>query len=255
MERYQVILAYDGTRFHGSQYQTDTRTVQNVFEDALTKLKWSGSSVLFAGRTDAGVHASNQVASFDLEWNHSPLDLRNALNVLLPGDVAVRKVLVRSLDFHPRFDAISRTYCYRIYCQSVRDPTRDRYAWRFWPKPDISKLQTASKLFVGIHDFSGFGRATNPGGNTTRNVLSAQWSQIDDEIYFNVSANAFLYHMVRRLVYAQMIVGKGDLSIEELSRFLTNLDTDLVQGLAPPQGLSLIDVEYPGINSENDGKY
>jgi len=255
MERYQVILAYDGTRFHGSQYQTDTRTVQNVFEDALSKLKWSGTPVLFAGRTDAGVHASNQVAAFDLDWNHSPFDLRNALNALLPRDVAIRNVLVKSSGFHPRFDAISRTYCYRIYYQPVRDPTRDRYAWRLWPKLDIIKLHAASELFVGTHDFSGFGRATNPGGNTNRNVLSTQWSQAGDEINFIITANAFLYHMVRRLVYAQMMVGKGNLSIVDLRRFLMSKETDLIRGLAPPHGLSLVDVIYPGINGENDGKY
>jgi tRNA pseudouridine38-40 synthase len=255
MERYQVILAYDGTNFHGSQFQTDTRTVQNVVEDALRKLKWTGTPVLFAGRTDAGVHASSQVAAFDLEWDHSPLDLRNALNALLPKDVAIKNVFVKSPGFHPRFDAITRTYCYRIYCQPVRDPTRERFAWRLWPKPNFKRLQAAAKLLVGLHDFSGFGRATRPGGSTTREVLSAQWIHADDEISFIVTANAFLYHMVRRLVYAQIMVGKMNLSLDDLHQHLKNTDAGLIQGLAPPHGLALVEVKYPAMDSENNGKY
>ena len=156
MERYQVILVYDGTDFYGSQRQAESRTVQGVFEAALKKLDWSGKSVLLAGRTDAGVHASGQVLCFDLEWKHPPADLLRALNALLPKDVAVRSISPSRSDFHPRFDATARTYRYRIDCKPVRDPLIERYVWRVWPPPDFSRLQKAAGYFLGKHDFGAF---------------------------------------------------------------------------------------------------
>jgi len=245
MERYQVILAYDGTDFHGSQYQTETRTVQNVFEATLLKLGWTGKSVLFAGRTDAGVHASGQVAAFDLAWNHSPGDLMNALNALLPADVSVFNAVVSQPDFHPRYNAKARTYRYRIYCNPVRDPQLDRFAWRVWPAPDYDRLAAASQIFLGIHDFAGYGRATSPGGSTIRYLIAANWLKADAELNFVITGNAFLYHMVRRLVYAQVRAGQGKLRLEDLKRHLQIPGSEPIQGLSPPQGLSLVEVSYP----------
>lgn len=256
MERYQVILAYDGTDFHGSQVQTETRTVQGVVEVALRKLNWTGKSILIAGRTDAGVHASGQVAAFDLDWSHSPTDLKNALNALLPHDVVISDISTSRSDFHPRYDAVARSYRYRIYCQPVRDPIRERHAWRVWPAPDFGLLQSASLVTCGIHDYRGFGRATSPGGSTIRNVMKAEWlpgagRYAGDELDFEITANAFLYHMVRRLVYAHIAVGQGILDLEDLKPHLQNPESELVQGLAPPQGLSLVKVSYTALNDEN----
>ena len=136
MARYQVILAYDGTRFLGSQRQANSRTVQGELEKALRKVGWSGTSVLIAGRTDAGVHASGQVAAFDFDWSYADDVLGRALNANLPVDMAVREVRVAADDFHPRFDASSRRYRYRLFCQPVRDPLRETLAWRTWPAVD-----------------------------------------------------------------------------------------------------------------------
>ncbi|HZW05020.1 MAG TPA: tRNA pseudouridine synthase A, partial [Anaerolineaceae bacterium] len=122
MERYQVILAYDGTEFQGFQRQTGTRTVQSEIETALRRLGWQGRSILSAGRTDTGVHAAGQVIAFDLDWTHSPETLGRAMNAFLPSDVAVKAVRATAPDFHPRFDAVARCYHYRIYCQPARDP-------------------------------------------------------------------------------------------------------------------------------------
>ncbi len=256
MERYKVILSYDGTEFHGSQYQIDTRTVQGVVEAALRKLNWSGKSVLFAGRTDAGVHASGQVAAFDLEWNHSLPDLKNALNALLPRDVVIYHVSVSQPDFQPRFDAVSRTYRYRIYCLPVRDPIRERYAWRVWPAPNFKSLKTASLETRGVHDFSGFGSITSPRSSTVRNVMEAGWysddsRKADDELHFEITANAFLYHMVRRLVHMHIAIGQGTMNLDDLWYYLRNPKSGLVQGLAPPQGLTLVRVSYSAQNDEN----
>src|SRR5512138_3419368 len=122
MARYQLTLAYDGTDFFGSQRQAKRRTVQGELEKALCKLGWVGRSVIMAGRTDTGVHATGQVASFDLDWSHPDEELLRALNAFLPGDLAVQQAQIVDARFHPRFDATSRRYCYHLFCQPVRDP-------------------------------------------------------------------------------------------------------------------------------------
>jgi tRNA pseudouridine38-40 synthase len=145
MARYKLILAYDGTEFFGSQRQSDERTVQSVLEAALRKLDWQGTSILLAGRTDRGVHASGQVAAFDLDWNHPPETLLRALNANLPPDVAARRISFAASAFHPRFDAVSRTYRYEIFCDPVRNPLRERYAWRVDPAPAFDACKRAPR--------------------------------------------------------------------------------------------------------------
>src|SRR5512145_3367616 len=117
MARYQLTLAYDGTEFFGSQRQASKRTVQGELEKALAEIGWTGRSVILSGRTDTGVHATGQVASVDLHWLHADEDLLRALNAELPFDMAVHSARVVDPKFHPRFDATSRCYCYRLFCQ------------------------------------------------------------------------------------------------------------------------------------------
>jgi tRNA pseudouridine38-40 synthase len=243
MARYQIILAYDGTDFQGFQRQAKGRTVQGVFEAALSRLGWSDRVTLFAGRTDRGVHAKGQVAAFDLEWNHPVEDLGRALNAYLPDDVAVRSVRVAAPDFHPRFDATGRTYQYQIYCQPDRDPLRDRYHWQVWPELDLTLLQRAAPVLVGTHDFAAFGTPPRTGGSTIREVYSAAWELRSGGLLFEVSANAFLYHMVRRMVYLQVQVGKNLLELESFSRAV-QVAQPQPPGLAPACGLALKEVMY-----------
>ena len=213
MARYQVILAYDGTDFIGSQRQAKKRTVQGELENALRKLGWSGRSVLLAGRTDTGVHAAGQVASVDLDWQHTDGDLLRALNANLPADMAARDVRIVPPGFHPRFDATSRRYRYRLFCEPVRDPLREGFAWRVWPEIDGDALRATALLFVGQHDFSAYGTPPRAGNNTVRTVMNSSWQQVDDEWRYEVQANAFLYRMVRRLVFVQVAVAQGKISV------------------------------------------
>lgn len=246
MAHYKVILAYDGTHYRGSQRQlAEIRTVQGVVEKALRKLGWTEASTIFAGRTDAGVHASGQVFVFNLDWRHSLEDLGNALNALLPKDASARQVIEISEDFHPRYHAISRSYRYRIFADSVRNPLKEQYAWRVWPVPNLKYLQAAAQVFLGIHDFSAFGRPTSPNGPTIRELMTANWHYDVDDLIFDVTANAFLYHMVRRLVHVQVAVGQGRLQVDALLKHLQNPGGLPLHGLAPPQGLSLMAVHYP----------
>jgi tRNA pseudouridine38-40 synthase len=173
MARYQLTLVYDGTDFFGSQRQVRSKTVQGELEKALSKLGWTGRSVIMSGRTDTGVHATGQVASFDLNWSHTDEDLVRALNATLPADVAVQKARIVNAKFHPRFDATSRRYQYKLFCQSVRNPIRERFAWCVWPVIDVDGLCNTAQLFLGRHNFSAFGSPTTPNGSTVRTVINA----------------------------------------------------------------------------------
>jgi tRNA pseudouridine38-40 synthase len=241
MARYKVILAYDGTHFLGFQRQGPKRTVQAELEKALRGLGWTGRAILSSGRTDSGVHAVGQVAAFDLEWAHSDEALVSAINVHLPQDAAVLTARKERDDFHPRFDALERCYRYRLYTSSVRDPLRERYAWRVWPAVNADRLEQAARLLQGSHDFSAFGTPPKPGGSTTRFIYKASWESEGDEMRFKVCGNAFLYHMVRRLVYAQVQVGQDRLSLD-LFEDAVRLARPLPPGLAPAQGLTLMEV-------------
>jgi len=246
MAHYQVILAYDGTAFLGYQRQKGARTVQGEVEKALARLNWQGSAILSAGRTDTGVHASGQVIAFELDWSHSAEELGRALNALLPVDVAARSVKETAPGFHPRYQARSRTYQYHIYCQQDRHPLKERFAWRVWPDVDLAKLQQAACLLVGSHDFAAFGNPPRPGGSTLRVVHQACWQAEAGGLQFEVSANAFLYHMVRRMVFVQVLVGQNRLSLPDLAEMLQGESTTQPQtpGLAPAHGLVLVDVSY-----------
>ena len=244
MAHYKVTVSYDGTRFCGFQRQSEERTVQGVIESALKKIGWPGTSILAAGRTDSGVHALGQVISFDLDWVHSVVDLQFALNANLPPDVATSSVKLAGADFHPRFDAHGRCYRYRLYTSSVREPLKDRYAWRVWPGVDLSSMQIAAGHLPGAHDFSAFGTPPNAGGSTQRCVSRAEWSVDGIDLVFEITANAFLYHMVRRLVSFQVQIGQGKLAPGAVSEALDGGSKELVRGLAPPQGLVLVEVIY-----------
>lgn len=141
MERYQVILAYDGSHYKGFQRQANARSVQAVVENALRKVGWEGKSILAAGRTDTGVHALGQVIAFEMDWSRSSEELQTALNALLPSDVVARDVRQVCPSFHPRYDASWRKYFYRLYCQPVRQPLLEPYAWRVWPEVELSNLR------------------------------------------------------------------------------------------------------------------
>lgn len=245
MALYQLILAYDGTDFSGFQRQGKARTVQGTFESVLRELGWSEGAILFAGRTDAGVHASGQVVTFTLDWQHSSANLVSALNARLPADVSVLMVEKAKAAFHPRYDASSRTYRYSIYHSAVRNPLFDRYAWRIWPELDVTCLKDITMLFPGRHDFSAFGRAMKPGNSTVREVKASRWFIEGHYLCYEIEANAFLYHMVRRLVYCQVQAARGGLSLAELEEGLEHGEK-VKPGLAPSCGLTLVNVAYDG---------
>jgi tRNA pseudouridine38-40 synthase len=251
MVHYQIILAYDGSLFKGFQRQAKARSVQGELETALRRLNWQGRAILAAGRTDTGAHASGQVIAFDLDWSHPIAELQQALNGLLPGDIAVQSIRMVNPGFHPRYHATWRRYRYQIYCQPVRQPLLDRYAWQVWPAADRYRLQEAASLLIGTHDFAAFGTPPRPASSTVRTVFQAEWWEEAPHLVFEITAQAFLYHMVRRLVHMQVQVGQGRLAPEAIHQVLQlpqeqpGKGSLLNHGLAPACGLTLVEVGYP----------
>lgn len=250
MKLYKANIAYDGTGFLGFQRQAEeNRTVQAEIERALLRIGWQQASIAAAGRTDRGVHARGQVVSFELSWRHSDQDLMNALNANLPEDIAVWSIAEAPVGFHPRFSARRRRYRYSIFYKRYRDPLAQRYAWRVWPQPDQNLILQTARLFIGRRDFRPFGRAPIPGGHTIRQIFQASWKFSETTGSFDVVADAFLYHMVRRLMAVMINVGQGSASIEDVERLLGNPDLRWEGALAPPNGLSLEEVVYPEAES------
>jgi tRNA pseudouridine38-40 synthase len=244
MAHYKLILAYDGSLFNGFQRQAIKTSVQATFEEALRKLGWQGRAVMPSGRTDSGVHALGQVVSFNFDWNHPDETLLNALNAHLPETIAVQSVEKVSDAFHPRYDALERTYRYQLYCQSARDPLIDRLAWRLNRLPDLEKMNRVAADLVGEHDFIAFGKALKQDGTTIRRIFSAEWQQNEIGQVFWITGNAFLYHMVRRIVWVLVQIGLGHLPEEAVGIGLETGSTGTVS-LAPARGLTLMKVVFP----------
>lgn len=243
MARYKIILAYDGTDFLGFQRQGNRRTVQAEFEKSLRSLGWDGKTILAAGRTDVGVHATGQVIAFDLSWKHDESKLTTALNARLPDDIAVQSAKVVESNFHPRYQAHARIYAYRIFISPIANPLMERYSWRVWPKPDLALLKEASKALIGLNDYRAFGAPQRKNGCTVRLIFDAAWKCARNELVFSVTGNAFLYHMVRRMVFLQIRIGQGFLSMPSFVKSIACGD-QLAGGLAPAKGLCLKEVRY-----------
>lgn len=247
MARYKAILAYDGTDFNGFQRQagnTGKRTVQAVVEQALRKIGWDGRTVIFAGRTDTGVHASGQVVAFDLEWKHPVKQLMAAMNTHLPDDLAVRSLELAAVDFHPRYQAVSRTYQYSVFVDPLRDPRRERFAWRVWPDVELECMQQAAASVLGTHDFRSFGTAPHRAGSTIRTVFEVDWRSESDDLVFRIRGDAFLYRMVRKLVGMMVEIGQRRIEVEVMRDLLEHRSPQAVKRIAPAHGLALVAVDY-----------
>ncbi|MCY3978824.1 MAG: tRNA pseudouridine(38-40) synthase TruA [Chloroflexi bacterium] len=251
MTRYGAILAYDGTAYKGFQRQPPpTATIQAALEKAISQVTAQPASVVAAGRTDTGVHASGQVIAFDVEWKHGDDELLRAINSQLPLDIAVREIW-RQEGFHPRYDALWRQYGYRIATPKARHPLMNRYVWQLvGERLDLERMNEAAALCLGERDFAAFGTPPQAGSsNTVRQVYLSEWdveSGAFGEIsYFRIRGTAFLYHMVRRLVGMMARVGRGVITPGEFEAILRSRDINRAKALAPANGLVLEAVGYP----------
>jgi tRNA pseudouridine38-40 synthase len=242
--RFRVVVEYDGTDFSGWQRQREERTVQGVLEDALREMTGESVFVRGAGRTDAGVHADGQVATFDLELAIPPHGLLRGLNSILPVDLALVDVAEAAPDFDARFSARGKVYRYTIWAHFVRSPRRARHAWHVREPLDVAAIRTAAAALVGDHDFRAF-RASDCDRRTTRRIVRA--IDVDRQgavLTIDVEATAFLKNMVRILVGTLVDVGRGRIEPGAVAHMLETGDRAAGGMTAPARGLTLLRVIY-----------
>jgi tRNA pseudouridine38-40 synthase len=246
--RYRATLAYDGTAYQGFQRQiADTPTIQLCVEQAIKAVTGQQATVTGAGRTDSGVHATGQVIAFDVEWKHEMAALLRAINANLPPDIALQDI-AEAPGFHPRFDALSRMYRYRVYQGDQRQPLLRQQAWHIRWKLDLYPMTQVAKMLEGEHDFAAFGKPPQ-GDNTVRRIFQSRWF-FQPQRYgvlwlYNIEANAFLQHMVRRIVWLHVQVGRGSMTVDEFESVFRKAELPTEGSIAPPEGLTLEYVKYP----------
>lgn len=245
IQRYRLDLSYDGSAFAGWQIQPGRTTVQQVVEECLARLLGSPVRAHASGRTDAGVHARQQVIHFDFE----PIGFLNglvpALNSLLPAEVRVMRAQCVSFQFHARLSAKAKEYRYFIYCGPVLPPFIHRYCWHLPQRLDIQVMQQAAKLLVGTHDFASFTANPNrPVADTRRHLSVLQVRKRGFNVEIRAQADGFLYKMARSLVGFLVRVGKGELAPSTARRILAARQRTAEVPTAPPNGLFLWRVYY-----------
>lgn len=245
MRNVKLVIAYDGTDFHGFAAQKGQRTVSGVLEDVLSGLARGKLKITGAGRTDAGVHASGQVVNFDAEAWPCPVErMPLALNALLPPDLAVVSASRVPDEFHARYGAKHKTYVYTVCNQTGRSPLRSRYSWHVSRPLDLGDMREAVALLTGVHDFAAFRVAGTFVSSTVRHLFLAEVVSDPPLIRMSFCADGFLYKMVRMMVGTLVEVGRGKLSPGAVAGLLREGNGGRGGPAAPPQGLCLDTVCY-----------
>jgi tRNA pseudouridine38-40 synthase len=245
VKKFRIVVEYDGTAYHGWQRQKADRTIQGEIEKALMTMTGNPVSLAGSGRTDAGVHALGQAASFSSDAGLSPDIFFKGLNSLLPDDILIRACESMDPAFHARYDARSKLYRYRILNRDMPSILERHYVWHIRRKLDLEAMQKAATYFVGEHDFKAFEGTGSPRTSTVRHVIRAEMRQTgDNQILFDIEADGFLRYMVRNIVGTLVDVGKGRIHEEDVKGILLARDRRLASATAPARGLFLIKVNY-----------
>ncbi len=244
MRRVLLVVQYDGTDYHGFQRQPGLPTVQEELERALSELLGEDTTITGAGRTDAGVHALGQTATFETDRPIPIEHLAGALTDLLPNAVSVVSAVEVPADFHPRYDAVGKLYGYRILNRELPSPFIGRYAWHV-PQPlDVALMREGAERLLGTHDFVAYSSSGGSVTDTVRELRRLDVERQGEMVEIRAEASGFLYMMVRRIVGTLVEVGRGRLALEQVGLILEGRDRRRVPLVAPPQGLSLIKVIY-----------
>ncbi len=238
----KITLEYDGTDYAGWQVQPDVVTLQGTVEEALEKILKEPTRVHGSGRTDAGVHAAGQVAHFETSSRMTADEFARALNSVLPEDVRVLAAEEAPAGFHARYSALSRTYRYAV--TRVDSVFTRRHAHYVPEPPDMEAMREAAAALVGEHDFAAFGNLSDDYETSTRRVTEIRIEETLNGLEFYVTANAFLYKMVRNVVATLLSAGRGELAPADVARMLTAGDRAALGPPAPPQALTLMHVAY-----------
>ncbi len=250
MRNLKLVLAYDGSEFSGWQVQPGAATIQGALASAIGRL--TGENVLpqGSGRTDAGVHALAQVATFTTA---SPVPTENflkALNDILPAAIRVLEAAEVPAEFHARKSAHAKTYRYRMYRGPICPPFLSRYVWHYPYLLDEGAMRRAAEFVVGEHDFTSFAAVDLEKGSdgeepsNVRRMFASSWERAGDELLYTIRGSGFLHHMVRNLIGTFVLVGKGTLNAQEIRRILEARQRSTAGATAPASGLYLVAVEY-----------
>lgn len=240
--RFFIELSYNGKVYHGWQNQPDAISVQEVLEKALSTILKRQISVVGAGRTDAGVHASQMFAHFDCE-RILPDTIIFKLNSYLPKDIAIKSIFEVKDDAHARFNAVSRTYNYKI--SSRKNVFNYEYAYALQKSLDIELMNQACEILLQYNDFQCFSKVRTDVKTYYCKLMSAQWELKNDELIFTIKSDRFLRNMVRAIVGTLVNIGLGKLEVEKLHDILKSKDRGEAGFSVPAHGLYLVNVEYP----------
>jgi len=251
----RLVLQYDGSEYSGWQVQPDAVTIQGILEDVLVKIAPDASRLIASGRTDAGVHALEQVVSFSTASDHRPSVFMRALNAQIPRAIRVISAEYCKSSFHPRFDAAGKRYTYIISTGTDIAPFLVRYAWHIPYRLNISRIRKASTYLVGEHDFSSFQASGCSAQTTTREIYSISIKQSRSMrflpftihgtfLVISIEADAFLRHMVRNIIGTLVEIGRGELLPEDIVQILFLRDRSVAGPTAPAAGLFLEKVFY-----------
>jgi len=250
MRNLKLVLAYDGSEFSGWQVQPDVATIQDTLASAIGRV--TGEKVLpqGSGRTDAGVHALAQVATFVTRSRIPAQNLVKALNDVLPASIRVLEATEAPPEFHARKSAHAKTYRYRVYREAICPPFLARYVWHYPYPLDEDAMRQAAGLVIGEHDFTSFAAVDSERGredetiSNVRRIFASAWERAGEELIYTIRGSGFLHHMVRNLVGTFVLVGKGTLKAEHITRILAARNRSAAGATAPASGLFLVSVDY-----------
>ena len=243
MKRIELVVAYDGTAYHGWQLQPGAPTIEGELNKALSSLLQERIQVIGASRTDSGVHALGNIAVFDTETRIPPEKLSYALNQRLPEDIRIQKSFETVPDFHPRHCSSRKTYEYRILNTPFPRPTRRLYTYFTYVPLDVERMRAGAAFLVGEHDFKSFCSTAAVVETTVRRIDEIRVEKEGDEIVIRVCGGGFLYNMVRIIAGTLMEVGRGSLAPFHIKEILEAKDRQAAGSTAPANGLTLIKIE------------
>ena len=244
MKRMLLTISYDGTAYHGWQVQQNAVTVHSVMCDALEQILKKRVAVTGTSRTDAGVHAKEFTCHFDCEDNIPPQAFLKGLNSVLPQDIAVTDCREVARDFHARYDAVGKTYCYRIYNSADKDPFKARYSWQIERPLDIDKMNEFAQKIVGKHDFYTFSSSGRSVEDTVRTISECVVLKEGDNVNIYVTADGFLYNMVRIMVGTLLDINSGKIEKDSIKNIILSKNRNNAGITAKAQGLYLNKVYY-----------
>jgi tRNA pseudouridine38-40 synthase len=246
MKRVMLVVAYDGTNYHGWQLQPNVDTIESVLNNALSALFKEDIKVIGASRTDTGVHALGNIAVFDTEARMPAEKVAYALNQRLPDDIRIQSSGEVALDFHPRRQESQKTYVYKILNREFPLPTERLYSYFTYVPLDIQLMQKAADYLVGEHDFKSFCSVNTVAETTVRTIYGISVTKEGDMITIKVTGSGFLYNMVRIIAGTLMEAGKGRLSPDKIPEILDALDRTHAGPTAPACGLTLYEYKFIG---------